>query len=106
MTGSDVVKELHVPFPHRWIRFHVFRTDSSHAVTYTDLDFKIERAVGGTFPVRFREVLFKEINMTDYYFSEVFGEGHEYENSTWQITMNGTNTNLLYPMFYVQRISG
>jgi hypothetical protein len=35
---------------------------------------------------------------------EKFGEGFEYEAGTYNLILNTTNTDLIFPVFYIQKL--
>ena len=108
MKGSDVTTELHIPFIHRWLRIHFFHTDSSYdAVTGGDrLNILLKRTAGTLTPQKFEEYLYKETGLTSARITEVFGESFEYESGIHQLVLNSTSTNLVFPVFYIQKLEG
>lgn len=105
MTGSDVETELHIPFPHRWIRMHFYHTDSSYAANTTATAVYMKRSAGKIHPVLFEEYLIAHSALTNSKLTETFGETYEYEIGTYTLLLNTTTTQLIFPVFYVQRLA-
>ena len=105
MTGSDVPTQLHVPFPHRFMRFHLYHTDSSDAASNDALSVTIERPAG-TVPTlsKFTDQLFKESYIPASKLIEVFGETFEYEECIWSVVLNSTSTDRIYLEIFVQNL--
>lgn len=105
MDGADVVTDLSINWAHRIIRFYMFQTDAAYAADPDSLDIDIERQAGTTEPLaQFAEPLSREDNLPGDEIHEIFGMSFEFEASTWRITLNGTNTNLVFPNFIVERL--
>jgi hypothetical protein len=104
MTGLNVVTQLHIPFPHRWLRIHFCHTDAAYAPSLAYLRITLRRELGTMFPPLFIDDLFCEFNMNAVLIIEKFGEGFEYEAGTYNLILNTTNTDLIFPVFYIQKL--
>jgi hypothetical protein len=104
MTGLDVVTQLHIPFPHRWLRIHFYHTDAAYAVSIAELRITLRRELGVMFPVQFADDLFCEFDMHSVMIIEKFGEGFEYEAGTYNLILNSVDTDLIFPLFYIQKL--
>jgi len=103
MSGSDVTTQLHIDFPHRFLRIHLYHTSSAYAASTDALALTVERPVA-TVPTlaRFTDQLFREYDITASKLIEVFGEAFEYEECIWSIVLNSTSTDLVFLEIYVQ----
>jgi len=104
MTGADVTTKLPIPFPHRILRMHIYHTDSAYAASVDALDVILRRAAGSLTPEKFEEDLFNESGIVLSKVTEVFGEGFEYEAGIYDVILNSTATDLIFALFYVQKL--
>lgn len=105
MTGSAVTTQLHIPFAHRWLRMHLYHTDSSYATSVNNLSVTLKRAAGTVHPLnKFEEYLFSEDYVVSSKVTEVYGEGFEYEAGVYSLILNTVTTELIFPIFYVQKL--
>jgi hypothetical protein len=104
MTGVNVVTQLQIPFAHRIIAFLFRHTTALFVDSYDNLDFILRRIATTMFPVQMRETLFYEMNITDEDGEEIFGENFEREACAYTITLNSTATNLIFLLFYIQKL--
>jgi len=104
MTGANVMTQLHIPFPHRWLRTHFYHTDAAYAVSIDYLRITLRRELNTMFPVQFADDLFCEFEINAVMVIEKFGEGFEYEAGTYNVILNTTATNLIFPLFYIQKL--
>lgn len=104
--GSDSI-QLQVPFLHRILRFHIYHTDSSYASSVVSLDVQVDRKTAniGGLP-KFTDILFSEENIAHDTMAEYFGEGFEFEASTWTLYLATTATHKIFPLFYIQKLGG
>lgn len=105
MTGADITRELFVGFTHRLLRLHFYHTDSAYAAATGDLSVNIERSAGTLNPIRFEEYLYSKVGIINSRISLIFS-GMDYEASLWKFTFNSTNTDLIFPLIYIQNRSG
>jgi len=105
MTGSDVTKELYIGFTHRLLRMHFYHTDSSYAASTDELFVRIERSAGTLYPLRFEEYLYDKSLIINSRISLLFTE-LDYEASVWKFTFNSTNTDLIFPVVYIEARRG
>ena len=103
-VAADVTTQLHIPFSHKWLRFHFYHTDAAYAISIQPLRITIRRAVTTMLPVQFLDELFCEFEITDVIGIEKFGEGFEYEAGVWNIILNTAATELVFPLFYIQKL--
>lgn len=103
-VAADVTTQLQIPWPHKWLRIHFYHTTAAFGVSLTALRVTLRRAVGIMFPNEFLDELFCEFGITDTIMIEKFGEGFEYESSTWNLILNTTATELVFPVFYIQKM--
>jgi hypothetical protein len=104
MTAADVTTQLQIPFAHRWLRTHFYHTTAAYALSLTYLRITIRREVATMLPVRFSDELFCEFDINSHMILEMFGEGFEYEPSTYNLILNTTATELIFPIFYIQKL--
>ena len=104
MTGAAVETQLSIPFPHRWNHVHFYHTTSAYVASSAVLDIIIKRTVGLVTPAKFEEYLFHEEKILDSKITEMFGEGFEYERGVWVVSLTSTATDLIFPIFYVQKL--
>lgn len=105
-AAATITRELRIPFPHRWNSVHLRHTDSSDDDSNNDLDFTIRRPKTKNTPSQFEEDMFYENDITDPKISEPLGEKYEREASVYDIVFAGTNTDRIYPVFYIQKLGG
>lgn len=104
MTGAAVTTQLHIPFPHRWLRTTFYHTSSAYVENYELLSATIQRSIGTFTPAKFKETLFAETEITDPDWTELWGERFEYEAGVWDIILTAASTDLIFPLFYVQNL--
>jgi hypothetical protein len=103
-VAADVTTQLRIPFAHKWLRIHFYHTTAAYVVATTALRVTLRRAVGVMLPVQFLDELFCEFDITDVIMIEKFGEGFEYEAGTWNLILNTTATDLVFPLFYIEKL--
>jgi hypothetical protein len=103
-VAADVTTQLQIPWPHKWLRIHFYHTTAAFGVSVTAMRVTLRRAVGVMFPNEFLDELFCEFDITDTIMIEKFGEGFEYEACTWALILNTTATELVFPVFYIQKL--
>ena len=105
MIGSDVVKQILIPFAHRLNKIVLCHLKAAFALGTDALNakFSIEQ---GTHPflTKFVDVPLALINETASTIIETFGVSFEYEQRNWALTLNTTNTDLIIPLIYVQLV--
>jgi len=104
MTGNAVITQLTIPFPHRWVRIHFYHMTAVYAASVDALAIILRRTAGTLTPVRFSEDVFNGAAIVASRITEVFGEAFEYEAGTYDLSLNTTNTDLVLPLFYVQKL--
>lgn len=108
MTGVNIVTQLQIPFPHRWIRIHFFLYTAvgfePFAMSVNFLRVSLRREAQTTAPATYIDELFCEFNMNDGIIQEQFGEGFEYEAGAWNLITNAPVTDGLIPVFYIQKL--
>jgi len=104
MTAADVTTELHIPWAHRWNSTHFRHADSSNDNSTDQLDIVIQRTEGKNQPAQFAEDLLRIDNFTGVIRTDLWGEMFEREASVYDIILNSTSTDRIYPVFYVQKL--
>lgn len=104
MTGADVTTQLQIPFPHRWGHIHFYHTDAAYAISLAYLRATLRREVGTMFPARFSDELFCEFVINSHMFLEMFDEPFYFEASTYNVILNTTVTQLIFPLFYIEKL--
>jgi hypothetical protein len=103
-VAADVITQLHIPFPHRWLRTHFYHTDAAYVVSLQYLRITLRRELNTMFPVQFADDLFCEFDINAVMIIEKFGEGFEYEAGTYNLILNTNATDLIFPLFYIQKL--
>jgi len=106
MTAAAVTTQLHIPFPHRWVRIGFYHTTSGYVAATTYMNITLKRTAGTIAPQRFDEYLFHEEDVRTAWAGENYGETFEYPPGTYELILTGANTNLVFPVFIIQRLSG
>lgn len=104
MTGADVTTQLQIPFPHRLLRMHLYHTTSAYVASSGMLTVTLARRETTLTPERFKENVFYESSIPASIITEVYGEGFEYEAGIYELTLNTNSTDLIFPLFYVQKL--
>lgn len=104
MTGADVMTQLNIPFPHKWIRIHFYHTTAAFVVSLDYLRITLRRELNTMFPIQFSDDLFCEYYINALMTLEVFGEGFQYEAGPYNLILNTTATDLIFPLFYIQKL--
>lgn len=104
MTGADVVTQLQIPFPHRWSRIHFYHTDAAYAVSVNHLRVTLRREIATMLPLQFVDDLFCEYDITAVMMIETFGRGFEYEAGVYNVILNTGATDLIFPLFYIEKL--
>jgi hypothetical protein len=104
MTALDVTTELQIPFAHRWVRIHFYHTTAAFAVSQQALRVTLRREVNTMIPAQFLDELFCEFDITAVIMIEKFGEGFEYEQGAYKVILNSVATDLIFPVFYIQKL--
>lgn len=101
-TGSNVVIDLSVPFPHRLQRIEIKHTDASNVDSVVPTALTVAHSKNSL--LFFTIVKHSTLIATD--LTEEFGEDYSYAESIYRFTTNTTNTHRIYVKFYVQKLSG
>lgn len=105
MTGADVTTHLSIPFPHRWIRLTFFHMNSTYAaLTNSELEITFKRTQTTVEPSKFEEIIYYDDARTDPYITARAGETYEYEPSLYDLILASMNTDLIQPVFYLQKL--
>lgn len=105
MTGSNKTTQLRIPWMHRWVRLHLYHTDSSKDASTDELDVILRRGVGTIPPILdFVDDLYARADITQSKIIKVFGEDYKFEASTWSIILNSTSTDLVFVLVYVEQL--
>jgi hypothetical protein len=104
MTGAVVVTQLHIPFAHRWKRIHFYHTTAALVVSQERLRVTLRREVNTFVPIQFLDELFCEFDITAVIMIERFGKDFEYEAGVYNVMLNTTATDLMFPLFYIEKL--
>jgi len=104
MTGAAVTTQLQIPFAHKWLRIHFYHTDAALAISQDSLRVTLRREVGTMFPAGFLDELFCEFEIVAVIMIEKFGEGFEYEAGPYNLILTTTATDLIFPLFYIEKL--
>lgn len=112
MTGSSVTTQLPLPFTHKWIELLLYHTDSSYAASTDQLDITLSRPAGGITELQYVvDNLFNRQNEVASAIKKTFGDAAPdnkqfvYEPSNYNLLLNSTNTDLVFPVLYILRLS-
>ncbi len=106
MTGADVLTQLSIPFDHEWLRILFYHTTAAAAAASFDpLNIDLQRPAN-TIPGMgdFEETLFSEDQIIASRIQEVFGREFTYFRGVWNLILNSTATDLIYPIFHIRRL--
>lgn len=107
MTGAEVTKLLQIPYPHRLVKMILRHTSSADVDSIDPLDIQIRRDTGKIeINSVLKEILKTEADLVDSAITITFGDGFEYEASTWTLGFNSTATDRVYIQIYLQRLGG
>lgn len=107
MTGAEVTKQLIVPFAHRIVKIIMRHTTTADVDSIDPLDIQIRRDVGQISDMpALKDILQTQADLVDSAITLTFGEGFEYEPTTWILSFNATATDRVYIMIYLQRLGG
>lgn len=105
MTGADVILNLHVPYFHRINRIVIIQLSSVFTESSNPLDIKFEVKQGHSKISKYMfETLISEVNSVTSESEYKFGEGFEYEPRNWSLTLNGTSTDVVIPVIWLQNL--
>ena len=105
MTCAAVTKYIDVPYLHRIIKLVVIHVTSAYVKSTDAMELKLELEAGRSiFSKKFSDLLFHETDINVSEFIEMFGEEFEYEPRTWTLTLTSTNTDLVMPVLYIQKV--
>lgn len=105
MTGANVTTQLPIPFPHRWIRLTFFHMNAAYAaITNSELGITFKRTQASLDPPHFEETVYFDEARTDPYITARAGETYEYEPSVYDLILLSNNTDLIQPVFYLQKL--
>jgi len=105
-AGSNVTTELAIPFAHRWNSTHFRHAKSTDADCTDALNIVIRRPKLKNTPPQFEEDMFNETGIKTPKITETWGEKFEREASVYDIVLNSTLNDRVYPVFYIQRLEG
>lgn len=105
MTGSDVTTKLNIPFPHQWLRVYLFHTTSSPPTASTDaLYVLISRPLEEPLTY-FEDYLWRKYDITVGRYTISFPDTFKYDRGTYDVILNTTSGEYVYPMIKVRRLS-
>lgn len=107
MTGSAVKKFIDISYLHRIVKLVLIHLSSAYAKSTDDLTVTLEleqkRSIISPY---FTDKLFSEAHIEKAEFIENFGEEFEYEPRVWSLSLTSTNTDLVIPVLYIQKLGG
>ena len=104
MTGADVTKQIRIPFAHRVNKIVLVHLSAALALSADALNIDFGSSNGSDYVQKLKDSIWTETASTISKFTEVFGDGYEYEARTWTLTLNSTATDLIIPVIYVQLV--
>jgi len=103
--GAEDVKQLQIPYPHRLVKMILRHTDALNADSTDNLDLSIRREVGQMFLPKMKDHLVDSPDEKNALIIVKFGNGFEYEPTTWTIGLAGeTATDRIHFLAYIQRL--
>jgi len=106
MTGSNVSKQLVIPFTHKLLRVHFYHTDNAYAANVTSTAFSLKRAVGEIGDLEyFEDVIINEATLTDSRAMFTFGDCFKFDSCVWTFVMNTSNGHIVYPLVFIEALS-
>lgn len=103
-AAATITKQLPISFSHRIIRIHFYHTDSAYAASIASLTFMLERLASSMTPSKFADMLYRKTDITTSKNIVTFGEGFEFDSCVWSITFASTATDIVFPIFYIQKL--
>lgn len=103
-VAADVTTDLHIPFPHKWLRIHFYHTTAAFVVSQDYQRITLRREVGTMFPAQFLDELFCEFYVNAVIMCEAFGDNFKFEAGTYHLILNTTATDLVFPLFYIEKL--
>ena len=107
MTASAVKKYITVPYLHRIVKVVAIHKTTAYVDSVDPLTLKLELEAGKSdLSTKFSEVLLQLADMVNASIIEKFGDGFEYEPRIWSLSLTTTNTDLVMPLIYIQKLDG
>lgn len=100
MTGSNLTKELFIPYTHRINKITLTHKDNTLVDNSDAFTFYFGLTDNQT-PNRDDFLLYINAE-TSFSYIDKFGEGYEYEAAKWALVANTTATHKLIPIIYIQ----
>jgi len=105
LTGSTKGTELIIPYLHRLVRITLHQTNSSYVSADSWGSVFIYKKAGKNKPQKHEEYIFGRDGGLDAWMTEIFGNGFEYEAGTYNIDILGADTNIIFPVIMIQKLS-
>lgn len=106
MTAATVTTQLTIPFSHEWLRCDMYHTDNLYAAGIDQWIGDLYRKVG-LVPelLRMRDHVFT-IDTDESVMTVLFENPDcwSFEPSTYDLDLFGSNTHIIFPLFYVRRL--
>ena len=103
--GTEVAEYVKIDFHHRIVKLILIHLTSAYVQTYEQLIVTLQvEATRSALGKYVQDILFRDQWITTPITVEPFGETYEYEPRTWTITLEGSNTNLVIPILYIQKL--
>jgi len=105
--GTTDKEYIHIPFFHRVIKLILIQLDSSYLQASDQLEVLFHsEATKSVLGKYVQDILLNEVWVQTPIAREVYGEGFEYEPREWTLELEGTATNLVIPILYIQKLEG
>jgi hypothetical protein len=104
MTGANVTTQISFPFPHKWESILFYHTTVAFVASTDALTIILRRSAGAMTPERFSEDLLNDVGVVASRRTENFGDPFKREAGAYDLILNTTATDLIFPVFYVQKL--
>lgn len=105
LGAAETTKQLQIPYAHRLVKILITHTNSVNADSVEPLDVQIRRDKGciNGMP-QVKEILQTQSDLVNSHIELTFGDGFEYEATTWTLSFTGTATDRVHLIAYFQRL--
>lgn len=104
--AGNAALSFSIPYPHRFLRLHFSQITTANAASWLPWSCQVSRPLSTSTPASINEYIVKFDNEPVHTFTCVKGDGWEYEACVWDVTLTGTATNKVVPIFYLQILDG
>lgn len=105
MTGADVNERFLIPFAHEIIDLDIYHSDAAHADSVDALSVEMKRDKNSMKIARKRDNFWKKTDITVASYGVKYPPECVFSSCIWTLTMNTTNTDLLYPVLKIRKLS-